>query len=270
MSLLLTHTQLGQRYTVHELHPGQIPEQNKELQLHPCEVMGRDIPIVDGVWRSILSKSASMKVDASPILHSVFSLGFVITEPDSVGTLDKKSYEPALNRNKAELAAQGVKNPMSLLSKIQKGERVTLPDGSVLEPPGLRPGRKIVILGDTHDPSAISELAKGASVVVHEATNAHLPLFDTGAQNQTCEEHQQWTMSRGHSTPQMAGSFASSIEAGALIMNHFSARYRADDPVMDTIKSLAEEKFPKVVLCAKDFLSVEVTKSGQVRVKDDK
>ncbi|PRP84536.1 hypothetical protein PROFUN_05871 [Planoprotostelium fungivorum] len=268
-SLLLTYTQLGRMYTVHELHPGPIPSDRNEGQMHPCEVMGRDISIENGAWKAI-HKDALYQVDASPILHSVFSLGFVITEAPTVGTIDKKSYEPALNRNKAQLAAQGVKNPMSLLGKLQKNEKITLPDGTVLEPPGLREGRKVVILGDTHDPSAIAPLSHGATVLVHEATNAYLPESDSAAQSMTREEHQEWTMSRGHSTPEMAGAFAASIGANALVMNHFSARYRADDPVMDDIKALAEQKIPgKVVICSKDLMTIEITKNNVVRVKEE-
>jgi len=267
-SLLLTFTLLGARYVVHELHPDTNPPPPSTTDCHPCEVVGKNIPSVDGIWTSFYADS-NIRVDAAPILHSVFSLGFVVTEAPIPGTIDKQAIEPVLLRNKDALKAAGIKNHLSLLGKLQKGEIITLPDGTVLHPPATRQGRKIAILGDTHDASPIATIARGSNLLIHEATNAHLPEFDSAAKNMSLEEHQAWTMSRGHSTPQMAASFANTIDARALAMNHFSARYRADDEVMNTIKALAQGvKNEGEVFCAKDGMTLEVMKNGVVRMKE--
>ena len=55
----------------------------------------------------------------------------------------------------------------------------------VLAPP--RPGRRVVILGDTCDSSEMVPIAGGADLVVHEATNEN-------AHEVKCREN-------GHSTP---------------------------------------------------------------------
>ncbi len=59
---------------------------------------------------------------------------------------------------------------------LQRGEAVTLPDGRVITPDSVvgeaRPGRKIVIAGDTAPAASVVEAAMHADVLVHEATFA--------------------------------------------------------------------------------------------------
>jgi ribonuclease Z len=120
-------------------------------------------------------------------------------------------------------------------------------------------------LGDTHDPSPIEELAKGADLIVHEATNAHLPGVDYRVKTEdTYESVEERTKSRGHSTPQMAGRFAKRIGARNLFLNHFSSRYSGGNDessraIMEAIKQLAITEFgSEEVVCARDLMSVEV------------
>ena len=155
---------------------------------------------------------------------------------------------------------------MSVMSRLQSGESVELSDGTVLYGPPRKPGRKLVILGDTYDPSAIAGLAQDADVLIHEATNAHLPGIDPNTKSdETFESVEARTKSRGHSTPQMAGAFAKRIGARKLYLNHFSARYAGNDDVdeeakkvMDAIATLAAEEYGGSLTCARDFMSFEV------------
>ena len=63
-----------------------------------------------------------------------------------------------------------------LWGKIQKGEAVNLPDGRTIQPSELvgptRPGRRIVLTGDSRPSEATITAATGADVLVHEATFA--------------------------------------------------------------------------------------------------
>lgn len=150
------------------------------------------------------------------------------------------------------------------MRQLQQGESVVLGDGTVLQGPPRRPGRKIVILGDTYDPSPIAGLAEGADLLIHEATNAHLPGVDPNTKNaDTYESVEARTKSRGHSTPQMAGVFAKSVSARQLVLNHFSARYSGDESiaslrVMNAIGDLAAKEFGKDVICARDFMTLNI------------
>ena len=66
-------------------------------------------------------------------------------------------------KNKEALAKEGVKNPMALMARIKKGEVLTMPDGTVIDPATSigpeKPGRKIVILGDTANSDSMLDVA---------------------------------------------------------------------------------------------------------------
>jgi ribonuclease Z len=257
--LLYTHTLLGSSYVVHELR---FPSERADgdytsLPLNRSELStGRNIIQVDGVWKDIY-KDGLVSVSAAPILHSVPCVGFIVLEAPVPGKMDPKKYIEDIKRTKT---------PMSVMSRLQQGQSVELSDGTLLHGPARRPGRKIVILGDTYDPSPIANLAAGADILIHEATNAHLPGIDAETNREdTFATVMERTKSRGHSTPQMAGAFATCIGARKLLLNHFSARYPGNDDVdeharkiMGAIANLATETFNGEVVCARDFMSVEV------------
>lgn len=81
--------------------------------------------------------------------------------------------------------------PGPLYSQLKRGDTITTADGKqvssveVVGPP--RPGRKLIVLGDTSDSADISALAADADVIVHEATNE-------------CA-HEEKARANGHSTP---------------------------------------------------------------------
>ena len=259
--LKLTYTLLEGSYVVHELRFPEDPTNETESSPspsqnpHPSESPdGRNFAQVDGKWVDIF-KDDTISVSAAPILHSVPCVGYVVHEAPVQGKVDPKLYIPHLKRTGAS---------MKLMSEIQKGQTVTLADGTVLKGPPREPGRKIVILGDTYDPSPIAELAREADILVHEATNAHLPGVDVRAKAEdTYESVEETTKSRGHSTPQMAGKFAKRIGAGNLFLNHFSSRYSGENDenslaIMHAIKNLAVAEFgSSEVVCARDLMNIE-------------
>lgn len=139
-------------------------------------------------------------------------------------------YIPALDANGPALYAQrGIKFPRSLLRTLLVDRKpLHLPDGTILEPPPLdNPGRKVVILGDTSDASSMIPIAMDASILVHESTNAFIPMHITNkvrglTSRGTVESVRNKAIGRGHSTADMAGDFAKAIHARRLFLNHFS------------------------------------------------
>lgn len=246
-ALSFTHTNLDGTYVVHELRFPADPQHGDSTALSrsPYELEGRNISQVNGVWKGIYL-DAVVSVSAAPIHHSVPCVGYVVNEAPVPGKIDPQKYLPDIKRTNT---------PMSVMRQLQQGLSVELPDGTVLHGPPRRKGRKLVILGDTYDPSPITTLAGDADLLIHEATNAHLPEIDPNTKStDTYEAVEERARSRGHSTPQMAGAFAKQIGAKKLVLNHFSSRYPGDDSdsssrIMVAIGHLAAEKYGHEVTC---------------------
>ncbi|KAF4611834.1 hypothetical protein D9613_004287 [Agrocybe pediades] len=104
------------------------------------------------------------------------------------------------------------------------------------------PHRKLVILGDTCDPSGIAPLCynPSPSLLVHEATDSCIsPSADALGRlsKRSAQEVTGKALERGHSTPEMAGSFAKMVGAKALILNHIGGRFPAPRTPQDTTRS---------------------------------
>jgi len=131
-----------------------------------------------------------------------------------------------------------------LWGELHRGKAVTLPDGRSIAPSDLvgapRRGRSLVYTGDTRPHLAVVEAARGADLLVHEAT------FGGDEQERAKET--------GHSTAAEAARVA--VEAGArrLVLTHISSRYNRD-----TAELLAEAKavFPETII-ARDGMTLDV------------
>lgn len=203
---------------------------------------GRDIfPIHDHplshdgapVWE--VEDEDDVKVYAAPMSHGVPCLGYVVEEQSLPGRLRDDFVRPIVQRNVDALRDAGFKVPMKAMAVIKnlpEGSAFTFPDGTVVtqeeavEPP--RSGRKVVVCGDTADARALTKLAEGADVVIHEATNTYLPGIDKGSDVSMVTKD---TMIHGHATPSLAGQFAKKVNAKRLLLNHFSARYKGDTSI---------------------------------------
>jgi len=174
-----------------------------------------------------------VRVYAGPMSHGVPCVGYVIQEPNRPGRLRDEYVKPICQRNIPALKKAGFQHPMKALAVIKNlpsGGSFTFPDGTIVtqeeavEP--NRPGRKVVICGDTNSSRSLDKIARHADVVVHEATNTFLHALDHKDANLRSVSRE--AIFHGHSTPQMAGDFCQRIQAKRLILNHFSARYTGD------------------------------------------
>jgi len=258
-SLRLSYSFLSYPYTVHELHTpesaaasgGGVGSLGADIPFG-SEILGKNLVPADPKksplsW-VIPSELPGPLVVAGSIQHSVPTVGYVLQEPNTAGKLNVDAIRPLLEKNKEGLQKQGVKNPMALLAKVKGGEKVSLPDGTELDPANFvgpeRPGKKVAILGDTHDPWSMRDLLLDCDLLVHEATNARLAADS----DKTEDEVEETAKDHGHSTPQMAGKFGREVGARCLVLTHFSQRYKGDEEpesvaTMEEIRLLAEREF---------------------------
>jgi ribonuclease Z len=162
--------------------------------------------------------------------HGLSSVGYALVEAPRPGRFDADAAEALGIPVGPERGA------------LQRGEAVTLPDGRVITPDAIvgepRPGRKIVLAGDTAPAASVVEAARGADVLVHEATFA--------------EEERDRAVETLHSTAAQAAEVARSADVTLLVLTHLSNRYFGPE-----IAEEAQAIFPQTVV-PRDFDAVEV------------
>src|SRR5262249_40229231 len=153
-------------------------------------------------FRGRVVEEPDFYVDALPLDHSIFCLGWRLQEKTKPGVFNLE-------------AAEGLGIPRGpLYGKLQHGETITLPDGRVITPEMVlgppRPGKSVVYCLDTQFTPRSIELAAGCTALIHETT------FGSEAVDMARE--------RKHSTMEDAARVAKEAGAEHLIATHFSSR----------------------------------------------
>jgi ribonuclease Z len=174
-------------------------------------------------------------VTAVPLVHRVTSFAWVLRESPRRGRFDVERSDalgvPA-GPARAELAA---------------GRAVTLSDGRRVAPGEVlgpeRPGRVIVVCGDSADSRALLDVARGCDVLVHECT------FDAG--------HAARARRLGHSTSEDVARLARALGPRRLVLTHLSPRYEEADA--EALRREVVERCPEQeVVLAHDRLVLPV------------
>lgn len=192
--------------------------------------------MVQTVREGLIFEDDARQVYCRRLAHRVVSYGYAVCEKPRPGAFDAQK-------------ARDLKIPPGpLYGRLKAGETLTLPDGRVVDGTTLvgplRPGRKVVVCGDTAATPAAAELAQGADVLVHEATFLN-------------EQADRAALS-GHSVAGGAAQVARDARVGTLILTHISARYEPDsESRLGELLAEAQAVFPNTLL-ARDFWSYEV------------
>lgn len=162
--------------------------------------------------------------------HGVRSLGYALVEDDRPGVFDVDAAR-----------ALGVPDGPSF-GVLQRGGEVTLDSGAVVRPEQVmgeaRSGRVVVFSGDTRPCAGTEEAARGADLLIHEAT--------------FCDEDAPRAIETRHTTAREAGALAARARVRMLALTHVSTRVHPRE-----VRREAEHEFPGVIV-PRDFDQVEI------------
>jgi len=170
------------------------------------------------------------ELQAFPVEHSVRANGYALVEAERPGRFDPEAA-------KAAGVAEG-----PAFAALQRGEAVAGGDGEEVRPeqvmgPG-RPGRTVVLTGDTAPCRATVEMARGAELLIHDASFS--------------EEEAQRAADTGHSTVGQAAAVAREAEVKLLALVHISSRYHVGK-VLEEAREVFEP-----ALAPRDFDLIEI------------
>ncbi|MGA1793011.1 MAG: ribonuclease Z [Thermoplasmatota archaeon] len=173
------------------------------------------------------------------VKHSVPTLAYRIDEKERPGRFHReKALELGVPKGPLWRKLQSGE---SVTFKLNGEQRTVVPD-QILDPP--RPGRSVVISGDTSPSADLIDLARGADVLVHEAT------FTSDLEELADEVT--------HSTVAGAAGIAKKAGVGKLVLVHSSPRYTKDESFQKYIKE-AIDSFQDV-LVPEDLDVLEITR----------
>jgi ribonuclease Z len=166
---------------------------------------------------------------AFAVEHRMKALGYAFVEPERPGRFDV-----------ATARGLGISDDRDF-GRLQRGETVSV-DGSEVRPDQVmgdsRPGRKVVITGDTAPCEMTKVAAHAAELLVHDGTFA--------------VEESERAAETGHSTARDAAQLANDADVAMLAIVHISSRYNVS-AVLDE----AREAFSNTV-APRDFDLVEI------------
>ena len=187
--------------------------------------------------------SDTLRVSTVQLSHRVPSVGYVFTELNPEPRLDVQ-----------RLDAEGIpRGP--LWGELAKGHSVEHA-GRVLHGRDYlrasRPARKVIVCGDNDSPELLAEVAKGADVLVHEATFTQPIIERSGA-------------TFGHSSAAQVARFAEAAGVRNLVLTHFSARYQPDprrSPCIDDVREEALAQYSGNLTLARDLQRYHIGRDG--------
>ena len=190
-------------------------------------------------------RSEAVQVTSVQLSHRVPSVGFVFTELNP---------EPRLDIPRLE--AKGIpRGPLwGDLAKglpVQHGGQL-LHGSDYLRP--SRPPRRVIVCGDNDNPALLADAARGADVLVHEATFTQAVVERTG-------------VTFGHSTAAAVARFAEAAGVRNLVLTHFSARYQHDSrrsPSIDDVRAEALAHYSGRLVLAQDLQRYHIGRDGRL------
>ncbi|HEU4382224.1 MAG TPA: ribonuclease Z [Anaeromyxobacteraceae bacterium] len=196
-----------------------------------ADAMGYDVRIHEVEPGADVRRDGA-RLQAFEVDHRIAAVGWLLVEDGRPGR-----FHPE------RAAALGVPEG-PLYGELQRGRAVTV-NGRVIEPSEVveppRRGRRLAVSGDTRPCSGTAQAARGADLLVHEAT------FGDAEEARARE-----TM---HSTAREAARVAREAGVARLALTHLSTRYDQDP---SPLLAQAAEEYQGELFVAHDGLAVEI------------
>ena len=163
------------------------------------------------------------RIEPFAVDHGVAALGYALVEDPRPGRFDVEAAN-----------ALGVPNGPER-GRLQRGVQVVLADGRTVEPNAVvgeaRPGRKLVLTGDTAASPGVVQAADRADLLVHEAT--------------FLREERDRALETLHSTAADAAEVARLAGVKLLALTHVSSRYLGPELEREAREVFAETVVPR-------------------------
>jgi ribonuclease Z len=171
-------------------------------------------PLQKGV-REIIYEDAALTIETIPLIHKIQCSGFIFREKEKPRRIDKEKLPQGL------LIQQ--------IANLKRGHDVIDEEGNVIYhnhdltlPP--RRSRSYAYCSDTAYNTLLVEQLQAIDVLYHEAT------FTMDEESKAIETQ--------HSTASQAAKIARDANVNALLLGHFSARYKELDPILQEAKAI--------------------------------
>jgi ribonuclease Z len=175
-----------------------------------------------------------------PVHHGVSAVGYALDEDARPGRFDVEAADALGVPSGPERGA------------LQRGESITIEDGRTITPDAVlgeaRPGRRVVITGDTAPADSVRILAERADVLVHEATFG--------------EDERVRAADTLHSTARQAGEVAAASGVRLLALTHLSPRYLGSELLDEARAVFAASVAPRDF----DVIEVPFAERGEPRL----
>lgn len=165
--------------------------------------------IEDDLTHAVVYETEEFTVEARPLDHRGFTMGFRFEERTRPGRFDPE-------RARALGVPEG-----PAFGRLQAGTPVTTADGTTVQPDQVmgppRPGIAVAYVTDTRPCDGGRALADDADLLYHDATFT--------------DEHRERAETTRHSTARQAAAVARDAGAKRLLLGHLSARYPDPAPL---------------------------------------
>ncbi len=173
------------------------------------------------------------RIETVALHHSITCYGYVYTESDRPGRFDPEK-------------ARRLGIPEGpLFGSLQRGERITLPDGRRVESRDVmgapRPGRRVLIGGDNDRPELFAPYS-GADLMIHEATYLQ-------------KDFDRLPRKFMHTTARQLGKAAEEMKIRHLAATHFSPRYDNEEKMAEIEREIRENYSGELTL-ASDLMRI--------------